>query len=76
MQTIEIECSKRNASSVRKILDGLTSSGLIRIKKSAREKHIEEFKDAVRETEAMVADIRKNGVAGYKTLEELLAEED
>ena len=75
MQTIVIECNKRNASSVRKILDGLTSSGLIRIKKSAKEKHIEEMKEALRETGAMIADIRKNGVEGYKTLDELLAEE-
>jgi predicted transcriptional regulator len=75
MQTTVIEYSKRNASSVQQILDGLTSSGLIKIKKSAKEKHLEEFKQAVRETEAMAADIRKNGTAGYKTLQELLAEE-
>ena len=72
MQTTVIEYNKRNASSVQKILDGLTSSGLIRIKKSAREKHIEEFKEAVRETEAMAADIRKNGIAGYQTMDEFL----
>jgi hypothetical protein len=41
-------------------------------KLSAREKHIAQFKEAIRETEAMVRDIRKNGTKGYQTMEEFL----
>jgi hypothetical protein len=44
-------------------------------KQTAREKHIAKFKEAIRETEAMVKDIRINGTKGYKTLDELLAED-
>ncbi|MDR2682692.1 MAG: phosphatidate cytidylyltransferase [Dysgonamonadaceae bacterium] len=68
-----IEYNERN-SSAQQILNGLLSAGIIKIKKSASEKRIEELKKAILETEAMVADIRKNGTAGYKTLDELLAE--
>jgi hypothetical protein len=72
MQTIVIEYNKRNASSVKQIIDGLISSGLIKIKKSAKEKHLEEFRKAVRETEAMAAGIRKNGIDEYQTMDEFL----
>ncbi|GHV22741.1 hypothetical protein FACS189428_5250 [Clostridia bacterium] len=44
-------------------------------KQTAREKHIAEFKEAIRQTEEMVKDIRLNGTKGYKTLDELLAED-
>jgi hypothetical protein len=73
MQTMVIEYNERNLAA-KKILDGLLSAGMIRVKKSAGEKRIEEIKKAILETEAMVADIRKNGTKGYKTLDELLSE--
>ncbi|MDR0865727.1 MAG: hypothetical protein LBO74_12465 [Candidatus Symbiothrix sp.] len=41
-------------------------------KQIAREKHIAEFKEAIRETEAMVKDIRLNGTKGYQTMDEFL----
>ncbi|GHT01169.1 hypothetical protein AGMMS49525_01190 [Bacteroidia bacterium] len=46
-----------------------------RDKQTAKDKHIAEFKEAIRETEAMAKDIRLNGTKGYKTLDELLAED-
>jgi hypothetical protein len=39
---------------------------------TAKEKHIAEFKEAIRQTEAMVKDIRQNGTKGYQTMEEFL----
>ncbi|GHT65970.1 hypothetical protein FACS189452_01040 [Bacteroidia bacterium] len=44
-------------------------------KPTARERHIAEFKEAIRQTEVMVKDIRQNGTKGYKTLDELLSED-
>lgn len=56
-------------------MDTKANPAVVRPKLTAREKHIAEFKEAIRETEAMVADIRKNGTKGYKTLEQMLAED-
>jgi spore germination cell wall hydrolase CwlJ-like protein len=44
-------------------------------KKSFDELRIEELKAAILEAKAMGEDIRKNGTKGYKTLDELLAED-
>jgi hypothetical protein len=41
-------------------------------KPTAREKHIAKFKEAIRQTEAMVEDIRLNGTKGYQTMDEFL----
>ncbi|WP_226995349.1 hypothetical protein, partial [Candidatus Symbiothrix dinenymphae] len=41
-------------------------------KPTAREKHIAEFKEAIRETEAMAKHIRQNGTKGYQTMDEFL----
>jgi hypothetical protein len=39
-------------------------------RQTAREKHIAEFKEAIRETETMAEDIRLNGTKGYQTMNE------
>ncbi|GHV61080.1 hypothetical protein FACS1894195_1040 [Bacteroidia bacterium] len=44
-------------------------------KPTARERHIAEFKEAIQQTEVMVKDIQQNGTKGYKTLDDLLAED-
>jgi hypothetical protein len=41
-------------------------------KPTAKEKHIAEFKEAIRQTEEMVKDIRLNGTKGYQTMDEFL----
>jgi hypothetical protein len=71
MQTMVIEYNERNHST-KQILNGLLSAGIIKIKKSTSEKRIEELKEAILETEVMVADIRKNGTKGYQTMDEFL----
>jgi hypothetical protein len=71
MKTMIIEYNEQNAF-VKQILDGLASSKLIRIKKSSKEKHLEEFEEAVRETETMITNIRRNGSEGYQTMDEFL----
>jgi hypothetical protein len=73
MQTMVIQYNERNQSATQ-ILNGLLSAGIIKIKKSASERRIEELKQAMREAKAMGEDIRKNGTKGYKTLDALLAE--
>jgi hypothetical protein len=74
MATMVIEYNGRNKT-VKQVIDGLLSAGIIRRKSAKREKHIEELKQAILETEKMVEDIRLNGIKGYKTLEELVAED-
>ena len=73
MQTMVIQYDRHNASAIQ-ILNGLISAGIIKAKKSASEKQLDELKQAIREAKAMGDDIRKNGIKGYKTLDELLAE--
>jgi predicted transcriptional regulator len=75
MATMIIEYNGRSKTTQR-LIEGLLSSGIIRRKQSAREQKRAEFREALREAEAMAADIRKNGTAGYKTLDELLNEDD
>ncbi len=78
MTTMTIQYDNRNRT-VTKLLNGLLHSGIIWVeqpKMTAKEKHIENFKSALRETEAMAKDIAINGIAGYKTLDDLLNEED
>lgn len=71
MQTMVIQYDERNHSATQ-ILNGLLSAGIIKIKKSASEKRIEELKEAIREAKAMGEDIRKNGTKGYQTMDEFL----
>jgi uncharacterized damage-inducible protein DinB len=71
MKTMIIEYNERNAS-VKHILDGLVSSKRIRIKKSSKEQHLEELEEAVRQTETMMTDIRRNATEGYQTMDEFL----
>ena len=68
-----IQYNERNQSATQ-ILNGLLSAGIIKVKKSASEKRIEELKQAIREAKAMGEDIRKNGTKGYQTMDDLLAE--
>jgi hypothetical protein len=81
MATITLEYDSRNKTA-RQVIDGLALSGIFSLKSDkksrkeiAKEKHIAQFKEAVRQTLDIAADIRKNGTSGYKTLEELLAED-
>jgi len=69
MQTMVIQYNERNRSASQ-ILNGLLSVGIIKIKKSANEKRIEELKQAMREAKTMGDDIRKNGTNGYQTMDE------
>jgi hypothetical protein len=86
MATLTLEYDSRNKTA-RQIMDGLLLSGVfveknidkpankLHIKKhrqTVREKHIADFKEAIRQTEEMVCDIRKNGTKGYQTMDEFL----
>ena len=71
MQTMTIQYNERNPSAMQ-ILNGLLLAGIIKLKKSASEKQIEELKQAIREAKAMGEDIRKNGTKGYQTMDEFL----
>jgi hypothetical protein len=41
-------------------------------RQTVKEKHIAEFKEAIRQTEVMAKDIRANGTEGYQTMDEFL----
>ena len=78
MTTMTIQYDNRNRT-VTKLLNGLLHSGIIWVeqpKMTAKEKHIEDFKSALRETEAMAKDIAINGIAGYETMDEFLERMD
>jgi hypothetical protein len=88
MATLTLEYNSRNKTA-HQIMEGLLLSGVFVVKnadahthrrtkngqQTAREKHIAEFKEAIQQTEAMAHDIRQNETKGYKTLDELLAED-
>jgi hypothetical protein len=74
MTEMVIEYDEKNKT-VKQVLDAMISSGVIRRKKTAKEKRIEEFKQALRETKEMVENIAA-GNNNYKTLDELLNEEE
>jgi hypothetical protein len=78
MATITLEYDSRNKTA-RQVMEGLLFSGIFALKSDkksrkeiAREEHIAQFKEAVRQTLDMAADIRKNGMEGYQTMEKFL----
>ena len=73
MATMTIEYNEKNKY-VRQVLTGLTGSGIIRrINGNGTENpEISAFKAALQETCRMSADIKQNGIEGYRTLDDLL----
>jgi len=55
------------------VLTGLLGVGIIHHRNGAK---ISEFKTALREAKKMSADITLNGIAGYKSLDDLLNEDE
>jgi hypothetical protein len=74
MATMTIKYDNRNKT-VTNLLNGLIYSGIIE-PVDAKEKRIAEFESALREAREMAKDIAINGTKGYKTLDELLEEDD
>jgi len=74
MATMTIEYNERDKH-VRHVLTGLLGSGIIHRKNKERNKGISSFKVALQETKVMSSDIVQNGIAGYKTLDDLLNED-
>jgi hypothetical protein len=71
MATMTIEYNEKNKS-VMQVLTGLIGAGIIHRKNETK---IFEFKAALHEVKIMSADISLNGIGGYKTLDDLLSEE-
>ena len=76
MATMIIEYNERNKYT-RQVLEGLIGSGIIRRQdnKVVENQKITAFKTALQESKNMAIDISLNGIAGYKTLDDLLNEE-
>lgn len=67
-----IEYDERNKT-VKRVLESLISGGLIQRKNtSAKDKRIAEFKQALRESREIAADIAENGIEGYQTMDDFL----
>jgi hypothetical protein len=62
-----------NNKTVKQVLNAMVSSGVIRKKRTAKEKRIAEFKQALKEAKEMADNIAA-GKNNYKTLDELLNE--
>jgi hypothetical protein len=71
MATMTIEYNEKDKY-VRQVLTGLIGAGVIHRKNGAK---ISAFETALQETRTMSADIARNGIAGYKTLDDLLNED-
>jgi len=74
MATMTIEYNEKDKYT-RQVLTGLIGSGIIRRKNEIENQKISSFKAALQETKMMSANIAKNGVEGYKTLDDLLNED-
>ena len=74
MATMTIEYNEKNKYA-RQVLTGLIGSGLIRRKDGVRNPRIAAFKTALQETQMISADIVRNGINGYRTLDDLLNED-
>jgi len=72
MATMTIEYNEKNKH-VMQVLTGLIDTGVIHRRDGAK---ISEFKTALLEAKTMSADISQNGIAGYKTLDDLLNEDE
>jgi len=71
MATMTIEYNEKNKH-VMQVLKGLIGTGVIHRRNGAE---MSEFKTALHEAKTMSAAIAQNGIAGYKTLDDLLNEE-
>jgi len=74
MATMTIEYNEKDKYT-RQVLTGLIGSGMFRRKNEVKDPRIASLKSALQETKIMSANIAKNGVEGYKTLDDLLNEE-
>ena len=75
METMTIEYNEKDKY-VKQVLTGLIGSGIIYRKSEVENQRISSFKTALLETKLIANDITKNGIERYKTLEDLLNEED
>jgi hypothetical protein len=71
MATMTIEYNEKNKH-VMQVLAGLIGTGVIHSENGTK---ISDFKTALQEVKTMSADIARNGIAGYKTLDDLLNED-
>jgi hypothetical protein len=71
MATMTIEYNEKNKH-VMRVLTGLIGTGVIHRRNGA---NISEFMTALHEAKTMSVDIARNGIVGYKTLDDLLNEE-
>jgi len=71
MATMTIEYNEKNKH-VMQVLTGLIGTGIIH---RTNETKISSFKTALYEAKTMSKNIAQNGIAGYKTLDDLLNEE-
>ena len=74
MATMTIEYNEKDKYT-RQVLTGLIGSGMFRRKNEVKNQRISSFKVALQETKKMSASIAKNGIDGYKTLDDLLNED-
>jgi hypothetical protein len=74
MATMVIEYNETDRYA-KQVLTGLIGSGIIRRRQSIRNPRIAAFKNALKETETMAANISQNGTSGYRTLDDLLNED-
>jgi hypothetical protein len=70
MTEMIIEYDEKNKT-IKQVLDAMISSGVIRKKRTAKEKRIAEFKQALKETKEMVENIAA-GNDNYETMDEFL----
>ena len=74
MVTMTIEYNEKDKYA-RQVLTGLIGSGIIRRTDEMKNLRMKTFKTALQETRIMSADITKNGINGYRTLDDLLNED-
>ena len=74
MATMTIEYNEKDKYT-KQVLTGLIGSGMFRRINEVKNQKIASFRSALQETKIMSADISKNGVEGYKTLDDLLNED-
>ena len=70
MATVTLKYDAHN-STVRRLLDGLVSSGLFQVQ-SEEEKEREEIRDNMYIVSKMIADIRTEGSANYQNMDSFL----
>ena len=71
MASMTIEYNEKNRH-VMQVLSGLIGAGVIHRRNGAE---ISDFKTALQEAKTISIDIAQNGIAGYKTLDDLLIED-